>query len=135
MAPTPSRRSDNPTARCRSRLPASEEVPLTRRSAVDGSTRKHLALARIAEIKAAANCFLTLHGGSGTGDEDFVGAIRAGINIIHVNTELPVAWRRGLEKGLAADSSEVVPYKILPSAIAAVEGVVKSRLRLFTESS
>ena len=102
------------------------------RSMVDGSTRKHLDLARIAEIKAAANCFLTLHGGSGTGDEDFVGAIRAGINIIHVNTELRVAWRRGLEKGLAADSSEVVPYKILPSAIAAVEGVVKSRLRLFS---
>jgi ketose-bisphosphate aldolase len=105
------------------------------RSMVEGSTRKHLALARIAEIKAAANCFLTLHGGSGTEDADFVGAIRAGINIIHVNTELRVAWRRGLEKGLAADPSEVVPYKILPSAIAAVEDVVKSRLRLFTEFS
>jgi fructose-bisphosphate aldolase, class II len=105
------------------------------RSMVDGSSRKHLDLARIAEIKAAANCFLTLHGGSGTGDEDLVGAIRAGINIIHVNTELRVAWRRGLEKGLAADSSEVVPYKILPCAIAAVEGVVKSRLRLFSQPS
>jgi fructose-bisphosphate aldolase, class II len=105
------------------------------RGMVEGSTRKHLDLARITEIKAAANCFLTLHGGSGTGDEDFVGAIRAGINIIHVNTELRVAWRRGLEKGLAADSSEVVPYKILPYAIAAVEGVVKSRLRLFSQPS
>jgi ketose-bisphosphate aldolase len=103
------------------------------RSMVDGSTHKHLALARIAEIKAAVNCFLTLHGGSGTEDADFVGAIRAGVNVIHVNTELRVAWRRGLEKGLAADTSEVVPYKILPSAIAAVEDVVKSRLRLFTE--
>jgi ketose-bisphosphate aldolase len=102
------------------------------RSMVDGSTRKHLALARIAEIKAAANCFLTLHGGSGTADQDFVGAIRAGIDIVHVNTELRVAWRRGLEEGLAADSSEVVPYKILPGATAAVEGVVKSRMRLFT---
>jgi ketose-bisphosphate aldolase len=105
------------------------------RSMVDGSSRKHLNLGRIAEIKAAANCFLTLHGGSGTGDADFVGAIRAGINIIHVNTELRVAWRRGLEKGLAADASEVVPYKILPSAIAAVEDVVRSRLRLFMEFS
>jgi fructose/tagatose bisphosphate aldolase len=67
-----------------------------------------------------------------TGDKDFVGAIQAGINIIHVNTELRVAWRRGLEKGLAADTSEVAPYKILPDAIAAVEDVVKSRLRLFS---
>jgi fructose-bisphosphate aldolase class II len=68
-------------------------------------------------------------------DEDFVGAIHAGINIIHVNTELRVAWRRGLEKGLAADGSEVVPSKIVPDAIAAVEGVVKSRLRLFSGRS
>lgn len=105
------------------------------RRMVEGSSRKHLNLARIAEIKAAAGCFLTLHGGSGTEDQDFVGAIHAGINIIHVNTELRVAWRRGLEKGLAADSSEVVPYKILPDAIAAVEDVVKSRLRLFMGSS
>jgi fructose/tagatose bisphosphate aldolase len=105
------------------------------RSMVDGSSRKHLNLVRIAEIKAAADCFLTLHGGSGTGDADFVGAIRAGINIIHVNTELRVAWRRGLEKGLAADAGEVVPYKILPSAIAAVEDVVRSRLRLFMDLS
>jgi ketose-bisphosphate aldolase len=102
------------------------------RSMVEGSNRKHLNLARIAEIKTAVKCFLTLHGGSGTEDKDFVGAIQAGINIIHVNTELRVAWRQGLEKGLAADTSEVVPYKILPEAIAAVERVVKSRLRLFS---
>lgn len=105
------------------------------RSMVEGSSRKHLNLARIAEIKAAAGCFLTLHGGSGTEDKDFVGAIRAGINIIHVNTELRIAWRRGLEKGLAANRSEVVPYKILPDAIIAVEEAVKSRLRLFSEPS
>jgi fructose-bisphosphate aldolase class II len=105
------------------------------RSMVEGSSRKHLDLARIAEIKAAVGCFLTLHGGSGTGDKDFLSAIHAGVNIIHVNTELRVAWRRGLEKGLAADRSEVVPYKIFPDAIAAVENVVKSRLRLFSGSS
>lgn len=102
------------------------------RSMVEGSSRKHLDLGRIAEIKTAVKCFLTLHGGSGTEEKDFVGAIQAGINIIHVNTELRVAWRRGLEKGLAADTSEVAPYKILPEAIAAVEDVVKSRLRLFS---
>ena len=85
------------------------------RSMVEGSSRKHINLPRIAEIKAAAGRFITRHGGSGTDDRDFVGAIRAGINIIHVNTELRVAWRRGLEKGLAADRSEVVPYKICPT--------------------
>jgi fructose-bisphosphate aldolase class II len=58
-------------------------------------------------------------------------AIAAGINIVHINTELRVAWRHGLEQGLATQPAEVVPYKILPRAIEAVEAVVTSRLKLF----
>jgi fructose-bisphosphate aldolase class II len=58
-------------------------------------------------------------------------AIAAGINIVHINTELRVAWRRGLEEGLAKHPEEVVPYKILPPAVEAVKEVVASRLRLF----
>ena len=78
-----------------------------------------------------AGVFLTLHGGSGTDDEDFRRAIAAGINIVHINTELRVAWRRGLEQGLAKHPDEIVPYKILPSAVDAVKQVVASRLQLF----
>jgi fructose-bisphosphate aldolase, class II len=58
-------------------------------------------------------------------------AIAAGVNIIHINTELRVAWRRGLEEGLAKQPDEVVPYKILPSAVALVRQVARSRLQLF----
>jgi fructose-bisphosphate aldolase class II len=83
------------------------------RSIVKGETKKRLDIKRIAEIKSAARVFLTLHGGSGTDDEDFRKAIAAGINIIHINTELRVAWRRGLESGLAKQKDEVVPYRIL----------------------
>jgi fructose-bisphosphate aldolase class II len=101
------------------------------KSMVRGETRKHLDIARIAEIKRATRVLLTLHGGSGTDDEDFRRAIAAGINIIHINTELRVAWRRGLEEGLARKPDEVVPYKILPVAVEAVKQVVLSRLRLF----
>jgi fructose-bisphosphate aldolase class II len=101
------------------------------KSMVRGETKKHLDIARITEIKQAAQVFLTLHGGSGTDDEDFRKAIAAGINIVHINTELRVAWRHGLEQGLAKQPDEVVPYKILPSAVDAVKEVVLSRLRLF----
>jgi fructose-bisphosphate aldolase class II len=80
------------------------------RSMVDGETKKHLDIPRIAAIKKAAGVFLTLHGGSGTDDGDFLKAIAAGINIIHINTELRVAWRHGLEEGLAKHPDEVVPY-------------------------
>lgn len=101
------------------------------RSMVQGETKKRLDIARIATIKQAAGVFLTLHGGSGTDDEDLRKAIAAGINIVHINTELRVAWRRGLEEGLAKNPEEVVPYKILPPAVEAVKEVVASRLRLF----
>jgi fructose-bisphosphate aldolase class II len=51
--------------------------------------------------------------------------------MIHINTELRVAWRRGLEAALAARPSEVAPYKILPGVISSVQDVVRNRLRLF----
>ena len=101
------------------------------KSMVQGVTKKHLDIARIAAVKSAARVLLTLHGGSGTNDDDFRRAIAAGINIVHINTELRVAWRRGLEEGLAKKPDEVVPYKILPVAVEAVKQVALSRLRLF----
>jgi fructose-bisphosphate aldolase, class II len=105
------------------------------KSMVQGKTKKHLDIQRIADIKRAAGVSLTLHGGSGTDDNDFRKAIAAGINIIHINTELRVAWRRGLEQGLAKEPNEVVPYKILPFVVNAVEQVVVSRLMLFNGQS
>ena len=100
-------------------------------SMVRGEAKKHLDIERISAIKKAARVFLTLHGGSGTDDEDLRKAIVAGINIVHINTELRVAWRQGLENELAKQSAEVVPYKILPSVVNSVREVVGSRLKLF----
>ena len=101
------------------------------KSMVRGESKQHLDIERIAAIKTAARVPLTLHGGSGTDDEDFRRAITAGIRIIHVNTELRVAWRRSLDESLARTPEEVVPYKILPPVVESVRQVVKSRLLLF----
>jgi fructose-bisphosphate aldolase, class II len=101
------------------------------KSMVQGQARKRLDIERIAAIKRAVQIPLTLHGGSGTDDEDLRKAIGAGINIVHINTELRVAWRRGLEEGLSNEPDEVVPYKILPFAVKSVEEVARSRLALF----
>jgi fructose-bisphosphate aldolase, class II len=101
------------------------------KSMVQGKTKKHLDIDRIAQIKQAAGVFLTLHGGSGTDDEHFRRAVAAGINIIHINTELRVAWRGSLEESLARDTNEVVPYKILRPVVDSVKQVVSSRLKLF----
>jgi fructose-bisphosphate aldolase, class II len=100
---------------------------------VQGSIRKRLDLTRIREIKSASGSWLTLHGGSGTDDEDLQKAIGAGINIIHINTELRVAWRRGMEDAFARKPREVVPYKLLPSAEEAIKQIALARLRLFNQ--
>jgi len=55
------------------------------------------------------------------------------MNIIHVSTELRVAWRRSLEDSLAALPNEVVPYKVLRPVVDSIEEVVGSRLKLFDE--
>jgi fructose-bisphosphate aldolase, class II len=103
------------------------------KSMVRGETKKRLDVERIDAIKRAASVFLTLHGASGTDDQDLRQAVKAGINIVHINTELRIAWRRGLEHGLSKQADEVVPYKILPVAVEAVKDVVTSRLKLFND--
>jgi fructose-bisphosphate aldolase class II len=100
---------------------------------VQGSVKKRLDLARIRKIKSTTGSLLTLHGGSGTNDNDLCGAIAAGINIIHINTELRIAWRRGLEDAFAKKPHEIVPYKLLPFAEEPIKQVVLARLRLFNQ--
>jgi fructose-bisphosphate aldolase, class II len=105
------------------------------KSMVRGEAQKHLDIKRIGDIKRAAGVFMTLHGGSGTNDQDFKQAIKSGMTIVHVNTELRLAWRRGLEAAFAREPDEVAPYKLLPGALQAVEEVVRARLQLFNSNS
>jgi fructose-bisphosphate aldolase class II len=113
---------------------------------VAGTEHKRLNIERIGEIKKAiteelaanastgssgtAGSWMTLHGGSGTADEDFVAAIKAGMTIVHVSSELRLAWRRGVEAGLK-DPNEIAPYKIMGPAVLGVKAAVIDRLKLF----
>ena len=108
-----------------------------------GDMRKHLDIALIAEIKKAISVipaqagiqggghWMTLHGGSGTADEDFKAAVAAGMDIVHVSSELRLAWRHGIEAGLAANPNEIAPYKIFPPAVEGIKKIVADRLSLF----
>ena len=101
------------------------------KSMARGEERKHLDISRIAEIKRATGVFLTLHGGSGTDSAELVAGIQAGINVVHINTELRLAWRRGLEDALAKRPDEIAPYHLLPAAYEAVSEVVRSWVGAF----
>lgn len=101
------------------------------KSMISGDVRKRLDIGRISELAAATGLPLTLHGGSGTDDGDFQRAVAAGITIVHISTELRLAWRHGLDEALAENPDEVVPYKIYEKPLSAMAAVVNQRLRLF----
>jgi fructose-bisphosphate aldolase class II len=101
------------------------------RSMIRGEAQKRLDINRIAEIGKATGLFMTLHGASGTNDDDLRRSIQAGITEIHINTEVRLAWRRGLETAFAKERDQVVPYKLLPAAVDAMKQVVSARLLLF----
>ncbi len=103
---------------------------------VAGTAHKEIDIARIGAIKEAivaqtGTAWMTLHGGSGTEDKLFTEAARAGMTIIHVSSELRLAWRRGVEQGLKDKPDEIAPYKILPPAVEGIQKIVTDRLRLF----
>lgn len=93
----------------------------------------NLNIKRIKELRKAAGVPLVLHGGSGIKDEEFIKAIDAGISIIHINTELRLAWRKGIEKSLVEKPEEIVPYKLLLAVIEEIKKVVAARLKLFNK--
>lgn len=90
-----------------------------------------LDMERIKAIREAAGVPLVLHGGSGITDEEFKQAIAAGISVIHINTELRLAYRQGLQKSLGEDPDEIAPYKFLRPARDQMQSVVERRMALF----
>ncbi len=86
---------------------------------------------RIAEISSETGVPLVLHGGSGGSIEDFVGAINSGCAIVHISTELRLAYRQALALTLQQNPDEVAPYKYQKPAREAMQAVVMEKLKLF----
>jgi fructose-bisphosphate aldolase, class II len=104
------------------------------KSMVSGEVRKHLDTGRIRAIKDRTRIFMTLHGGSDTADADLSEAITAGMTVVHINTELRLAWRHAIEESFASLKEEIAPYTLLAPAVAAVKRVAGARLTLFNRA-
>lgn len=79
--------------------------------------------------------FLVLHGASGLSDAQIKTAIAAGITNVHFNTELRVAYQKGLKAELKREPEQTTPYKLLAPAVDAVRELVETKCRLFMMSS
>src|SRR5258708_18316154 len=62
------------------------------------SGKPHIDTELVKKIRQTAGVPLVLHGGSGLRDEDFTNGVKAGISIVHINTEIRVAYVEGLKK-------------------------------------
>ncbi|MDO8471504.1 MAG: ketose-bisphosphate aldolase [bacterium] len=89
----------------------------------------NLNIERIKAIASVINVPLVLHGASGNSNEDILSAIDAGIRIVHINTEIRLAYKAGIEAGL--ESEEVAPYKFMAKGIEEMKKVIIDKLKLF----
>ncbi len=98
------------------------------------SGQPKLSIDRIKTLAAAAGVSLVLHGGSGSSDEEFVESVKAGMVIIHINTDLRTLYRDELAKSIAANPNEAAPYKILTPVVDSMKQYVASRMKLFAKA-
>jgi fructose-bisphosphate aldolase class II len=91
-----------------------------------------LDIERIKEISQVTSIPLVLHGASGNSKEDIQDAIRNGVAIVHINTEVRVAFKEGLTHALEEKPDEVAPYKYLKEGVDAMKVVIKEKLAIFS---
>jgi len=94
------------------------------------SGQPKLSIERIALLAKAAEAPLVLHGGSGSVDAEFQAAVRAGVALVHINTDIRVIYRETLEKTLK-ESKDVAPYKFLGPTVEATRAYVAHKVALF----
>ena len=96
-----------------------------------GGIDPKLNIIRVREIAESVKIPLVLHGGSGNSDDDFRAAIAEGVSMVHINTEIRLAYKQGIMSSLSENPDEVAPYKFLKPAVQAMEDVVVKKLKVF----
>ncbi len=91
-----------------------------------------LNIGRVKEINQAVKIPLVLHGASGNSADDIKGTILGGVAIVHVNTELRVAYRSGLVRSLSENPDEIAAYKYMRPAKLAMQKTVEEKLRIIS---
>jgi len=86
---------------------------------------------RLEAIRSKVDCGLVLHGGSGIGNDDFVKAIRCGINKVNIYTAMDVA-AKDFNKVHFADYSAYLDYTSGLTAV--VQKVVREHMLLFASA-
>lgn len=95
---------------------------------------KELDIELLKQIRAAIECNISLHGGSGTPGHYFKEAVQVGVQKININSDMRKAYRTTLEKVLEENKTEYAVVKLMDEVIAAVQEVVESKIALFNSA-
>jgi fructose-bisphosphate aldolase class II len=81
--------------------------------------------------KNVINTPLVLHGASGTPADQLKKAVKSGVTIINIDTDLRLAFTKKLQETVKAISSVYDPRKILGPSIDAVQSAAEEKIKLF----
>ena len=101
-------------------------------------SKPNLNLARLAEIRAALDVPLVLHGGSGLSDDDFRNTIAGGIAKVNIHTDMCIAGSKAMGGSPAAQAGRA--YRTFDSLetrnarVTAIKSVIAEKIRLFGSS-
>jgi fructose-bisphosphate aldolase class II len=98
---------------------------------IRGGVTPHVDVERIAAISKRVNIPMVLHGASGVPDDVCQAAIKAGIGIINIDTELRIAFSNALRETLASQPDEIDPRHLLKPSIEAVKQAALKKLQAF----
>ena len=89
---------------------------------------------RMLKIKELTNLPLVLHGGSGIPDEMIKKAISCGICKLNINTELQMAWAKGVREKLNNDSTVYDPRKIIGAGEKNIKEAIRGKISLLNST-
>lgn len=89
---------------------------------------------RLTKIDKLVKVPLVLHGASGLGSADIKKAIKNGVRIINIHTEISMAYTAALKKELKKEKKEIDPRRIMSPVIQAVKKIVQEKIKMFGSS-
>lgn len=92
---------------------------------------KQLDLELLQQIRDSIDCYISLHGGSGTPPKFFKRAAEIGVSKININSAMRQAFRNALERELRENPNEYAVMKLMKPVEDDVQKVVEAHMDIF----
>lgn len=92
---------------------------------------KILDIELLKRIRAAIDCAISLHGGSGTPAEYFQQAIAVGVSKVNINSDMRYAFRTNLEQQLKENPDEYAVVKLMKPIEEELQMVIEEKIDMF----